>query len=235
VDLLLDESALAKLPSLRPRDCDYIALDVTSSRGLFLYLAQISPVTCLLGAGVSGPELREALVARLGGDPVTLACCTFLAGSWLPEGPVPEVGEPLTGWLSEIALGLPGDPVAYGKTPSRVTKLARLVLARAGAYPRKRLLEAAQRAYEGPYNAHDAVAALFVAYPDSALRVAGELVSSRAKSSSIRKQTADVVRWAVRAGYAPDTVMPVLPTLRPPPPLPPGASGPARGPEKKEK
>ncbi len=219
MDLLLDESALRKLSTLRPRDCDYIALDITSSRALFTYLAHVSPVACLLGASVSGPELRLALVARLGGDPEVGACCNILAGGWLPEGAVPEVGEPVTGWLSEIALGAPGDPVAYGKTPPRVTKLARLLLARAGAYPRRRLLDAARHAYDGPYNAHDAVAALFVTAPDVALRVAGELVASRAKSTSIRRHTADVVRWAIRAGYASESVMsgmPMLPTLPPP-------------------
>ena len=191
-------------------------LDVTAPRGLFTYLATVSPVACLLGASVAGPDLREALVERLGGSPDVHACCTLLGGAWLPVGALPEVGEPLVGWLHEIALGAPGDPVVHGKTPSRVTKLARLVLARAGAYPRKRLLEVARRAYDGPYNAHDAVAALFVAYPDEALRVAGELVASRQKSSSIRKHTAEVVRWAARAGYVPDTVMPVLPTVPPP-------------------
>lgn len=222
MDLLLDESALAKIPSLRPRDCDYIALDVTSSRGLFTYLAHLSPVACLLGASVSGPELRDALIERLGGDAETRACCMVLAGAWLPEGRVPEVGEPLTAWLTELSLGLPGDEVAYGKTPSRVTKLARLLLARAGVYPRKRLVEAARHAYDGAYNAHDAVAALFVSHPDEALRIAGQLVASRAKSTSIRKQTAEVVRWAIRAGYASDIAMPVLPTL--PPPAPPLAT-----------
>lgn len=218
MDLFLDESALAKLPALRPRDCDYVMLDVTSARGLFVFLSTMSPVACLLGASVAGPDLRAALVERLGGLADIDACCTFLGGAWLPDGAVPHVGEPLRGWLSDIALGAPGDPVVYGKTPSRVTKLARLVLARSGAYPKKRLREAAHAAYEGPYNAHDAVAALFVSYPEEALRIAGELVASRQKSSSIRKQTAEVVRWAVRAGYASEAVPAVLPTLPPPPP-----------------
>jgi hypothetical protein len=222
VDLLLDESAVDRLRTLRPRDCDYVALDVTSSRALFAALAAISPVACLLGASVSGPELREALVARLGGGHEVSACCDFLSGGWLPEGPVPHVGEPLTGWLGEIAQGFPGDPVAFGKTPARVVKLARLLMARAGAYPRRRLVEAARAAYEGPYNAHDAVAALFVTQPDEALRIAGELVASRQKSSSIRRHTADVVQWAARAGYAQVgsgevTVLPTMPPPRPPP------------------
>jgi len=203
-------------------------LDVTAPRGLFLFLATLSPVACLLGASVAGPDLRDALVARLGGSPEVGALCTFLGGAWLPEGAVPEVGEPLSGWLGEIALGLPGEPVVHGKTPSRVTKLARLVLARSGMYPRRRLLEQARAAYDGPYNAHDAVAALFVAYPDEALRVAGALVASRQKSSSIRKQTAEVVRWAARAGYVADTAMPVLPTVPPPPP---GPAAPGEGPK----
>ncbi len=222
MDLLLDEAALAKLPSLRPRDCDYVALDVTFGWGLFAYLATVSPVACLLGASVAGPELREGLVRRLGGDHEANAACAFLSGSWLPEGPVPHVGEPLVSWLEEIALGFPGEPVVHGKTPSRVTKLARLLRAKAGAYPRKRILEAARNAYEGEYNAHDAVACAFVAYPGEALRVAGELVASRTKSSSIRKQTAEVVMWARRAGYV-EALPPVVhPTI--PPPLPPLAT-----------
>lgn len=220
MDLLLDESAVDRLRTLRPRDCDYVALDVTSSRGLFAALAAHSPVACLLGASVSGPELREALVARLGGGDEVSACCAFLSGAWLPDGPVPHVGEPLTGWLSEISQGFPGDPVSFGKTPARVVKLARLLMARAGAYPRRRLVEAARAAYDGPYNAHDAVAALFVTQPDEALRIAGELVASRQKSSSIRRHTADVVLWAARSGYAAVGEVAVLPTVPPPGPAP---------------
>ncbi len=228
MDLLLDEAALLKLPSLRPRDCDYVALDVTSARGLFLFLSQVSPVACLLAASVAGPALREALVARLGGGAEAEACCAFLSGGWLPSGAVPHVGEPLVTWLDEIALGAPGDPVAHGKTPSRATKLARLLRARAGAYPRRRVLEAARRAYEGPYNAHDAVACAFVGVPGEALRVAGELVASREKSTSIRRATAEVVLWATRAGYAPRTVL-VVPLARGSAPVARGSAPVARG------
>ncbi len=226
MDLLLDEAALGKLASLRPRDCDYVALDVTAARGLLLYLAQISPVACLLGASVAGPELRQALVARLGGGAEAEACCGFLSGPWPPRGAVPFVGEPLVTWLEGIALGAPGEVVQHGKTPSRATKLARLLRARAGAYPRRRVLEAAARAYAGPYNAHDAVACAFVGFPEEALRVAGALVASREKSSSIRRATAEIVLWATRAGYAPRTVLPVPEAaLEVPPTLPPPRIG----------
>jgi len=54
-----------------------------------------------------------------------------------------------------------------------------------------------------------------------ALRVAGELVASREKSTSIRRATAEVVLWATRAGYAPRTVL-AVPLARgsAPPPAP---------------
>ncbi len=202
MDLLLDEGALSRISRLRPRDCDYVALDVTDGRRLQLWLCSLSPVACLLAASVAGPELRQVLIVRLGGCDATRAVCNFLSGPWLPVGRVPLAGEPLVSWLEGIALGRPGEAVDHGKIPSRVTKLARLLLARAGAYPRRALLLAARGAYDGEYNAHEAVACALVAASAEGLAIAGELVASSRKSTSVRRTTTEVVRWAERAGYA---------------------------------
>ncbi|MCY1065146.1 hypothetical protein OV090_10260 [Nannocystis sp. RBIL2] len=198
-------SMLARLATLRPRDADYVVLEIDPGGPWTALLEAVPATQCLLGAAAAGPNLERALAARLGDDATARALCELLAGPFPPVRPLCPLDD---GWrprLRPLALGRPGDPVDHGLFPSRTSKLARLLLAAAGDYPTDVVLQAARDAYARgrPYHAHDAIACALVCAGAPARTLLRErLRDTRAQRGwRSRKQTHTLGRWAQRAGY----------------------------------
>ncbi|MFZ6180854.1 hypothetical protein [Nannocystis pusilla] len=198
-------AALARLATLRPRDADYVVLEIDPS-GPWPALLKLVPATqCLIAAAAAGPHLARALVARLGGDDAAQALCELLAGPFLPVRPLCPLDDRWRARLRPLALGRPGDTVAHGLFPSRTSKLTRLLLAAAGDYPADVVLQAARDAFARgrPYHAHDAIACALVCAGAPARALLRErLRDTRAQRGwRSRKQTHALGRWARRSGY----------------------------------
>jgi hypothetical protein len=159
----------------------------------------------LLAASLAGPNLWKAMQRVWENDPHALALVWFVREPFLPSRPIPALPEP---WLSDIqalALGAPGEPVAHGLFPSRITKLARLILAHAGSYPAELVLSAGRAAYgrDGSYHAHDAVACAVV-HPELDARALLEAYANHTRVTRgwrSRRKTHRLLVWAQRAGY----------------------------------
>jgi hypothetical protein len=151
----------ARLGALRPRDCDFVELEVPDVRVAEPALRRLGTVQKLLAAAGAGPVLLGAIQAS---DPAAGAVAKYLREAFPPDGPIPAVPAELLPAVREIALGEPGDPVRHGLFPSYPTKLARLALAARGEYDAAVVLAAAERAYEPgrPYHGHDALACALV-------------------------------------------------------------------------
>lgn len=196
-------AALAQIASLRPRDADYVLLEVGGE--CRDQLTRYPPTQCLVAAAAAGPLLLRGLIARLGGASVAAELCRLLAGPFPPEAPLCRPDPTWREHLRPLALGGPGDPVEHGLFPSRATKLARLLLAAAGEFPVDAVLRAAAGAFDRgrPYHAHDAVACALVcggAPARQILRV--HLADTRARRGwRSRQKTHALARWAAAAGY----------------------------------
>ena len=192
------DDAARHLPRLRPRDCVFRVCEIPAGLDVDAVLEALAPAARLLVRVAAGPRLRAAVLRCLGDDPLA----AFLGDRFPPRRPLPER---CPEELHEIALGSPGEPVAHGLFPSVPTKLARLVLARSGAYPADAVRAAAEGAYDRgrPYHAHDALACA-LAHPgvdaaDLAARFGAHTGRDRGWRS--RHKTHEVIRWAVREGF----------------------------------
>jgi hypothetical protein len=201
VDRVLDGGEVAReLAELRPRDTGYRTLDVADPTAAWVVVRELSLDRLILAGVAAGPRLLTLVRAALGHDPGAQELLTYLRAWFPPAGDVPPVPERLVGTVRWLALGVPGEPVAHGLFPSTVTKLARLALARQRLYPGDVVLRAAQRAYAGPYDAHEALACALV-HPDVDT---GTLVwqhTRRGRGWRSRRKTARVLAWARRLGY----------------------------------
>lgn len=201
----IDGAALEQIVDIRPRDTDYVVLEVGDAERWRQHLAALPPAQCLIAAAAAGPVLGRALARRLGDDAVAVALCEFLAGPFPPAGPLVRVDAPRLAWLRPLALGGPGDRVEHGLFPARATKLARLLLAAAGAYPTDEVLTAARTAFarDRPYHAHDAIACALVCAGAPARDLVLEMLehtrSHRGWRS--RRKTHALARWARAFGY----------------------------------
>ncbi|MEV4515246.1 hypothetical protein AB0K00_40605 [Dactylosporangium sp. NPDC049525] len=198
---VLDGGEVAReIAGLRPRDTDYWTLEVADPTAAWTVVRELSLDRLTLAGVAAGPELLALVRAALGHDPGAQEFLTYLRSAFPPARDVPPVPERLLGTVWELALGAPGEPVAHGLFPSTVTKLARLALARQGRYPAEVVLSAAQRAYDGPYDAHEALACALV-HPDVDT---GALVwqhTRRGRGWRSRRKTARVLAWGRRYGY----------------------------------
>jgi hypothetical protein len=193
------------LVQLRSRDTDFVCFDGADLVATRQIVAVLAPEQCLVVSAAAGPLVWQAVVEQLGGDDATVAICDLLRGPFPPRLALPALGDLWLDRLRPIAQGQPGDPVAHGLFPGRLTKLARLALARAGAYPEAIVWQAAQRAYRPsrPYHAHDALACAIV---DERLD-AGPLLqaylgdTSRQRGWRSRRKTWALARWAQQYGY----------------------------------
>lgn len=204
---LFDAAALARLAHLRPRDADYVRLEIRDPTVWRAALDGRTPAALLLASAAAGPTLAAELARRLGDEPIAATLCQLLGGPFPPDLPLKEVGPPWLERLEPLALGRPGDPVDHGLFPSRATKLARLSLAAAGAYPTDAVLDAARLAYAAarPYHAHDAVACAVVCAGAPAIDVLLQHLGDtrRRRGWRSRRKTHELHRWARRFGYLP--------------------------------
>lgn len=211
LQVLTTKDAIAeRLWSLRPRDSDFRRVDVAEP-ALALPVVQSLPAwRRLLAAAVAEPTLWEVVLHVWQDDAQARALACFVREPFPPSLPIPELP---TSWLDdiqELALGMPGEPVAHGLFPSRLTKLARLLLARAGIYPAEPVLAAARHAYDagrshprGTYHAHDAVACAVV-HPDIdalALLEAYARHTRAMRGWRSRRKTHRLLAWVRRGGH----------------------------------
>lgn len=196
-------AALAEIAALRPRDADYVLLEVGGE--CRDQLARHAPAQCLVAAAAAGPLLLRALIDRLGDGGVAAELCPLLAGPFPPERPLCRLDPTWRAHLRPLALGVPGEPVEHGLFPSRATKLARLLLAAAGEFPVDAVLRAAAGAFARgrPYHAHDAVACALVCGGAPARQILrAHLADTRARRGwRSRQKTHALARWAAAAGY----------------------------------
>ncbi|GAA3192156.1 hypothetical protein ACFO1B_05115 [Dactylosporangium siamense] len=188
------------LAELRPRDTGFWTVDVAEPGAAWAVVQEL-PLERLVLAGVAaGPGLLDLVRAALGYDPGAQEFLTYLRGGFPPAGDVPPVPERLIDAGRGLALGAPGEPVAHGLFPSTVTKLSRLALARQRLYPPDTVLEAARRAYRGPYDAHEALACALV-HPDVDTDALVWQHTRRGRGWRSRRKTNRVLAWARRHGY----------------------------------
>lgn len=196
----VDDAAIAALADLRPRDADYIVLEVREGERWRQHLARLSLEQSLIAAAAAGPNLGRELARRLGDDAVAVALCELLAGPYPPGRALVRVDPARLAWLRPLALGAPGDRVEHGLFPSRATKLARLLLAAAGDYPADHVLAAARAAFarDRPYHAHDAIACALVCAGAPARELMRELLrhTGRDRGRRSRRKTHELARWA---------------------------------------
>ncbi|WP_434424963.1 hypothetical protein [Nannocystis pusilla] len=198
-------AALVRIATLRPRDADYVVLEVEPGEPWHALVKLVPATRCLLAAAAAGPNLERTLAARLGDDDTARALCELLAGPFPPVRPLCPLDATWRARLRPLALGRPGDPVDHGLFPSRTSKLARLLLAAAGDYPAEVALQAARDAFARgrPYHAHDAIACALVCAGAPARALLRErLRDTRAQRGwRSRKQTHALGRWAQKSGY----------------------------------
>ncbi|GAB3855468.1 hypothetical protein ACFPIJ_59720 [Dactylosporangium cerinum] len=188
------------LAGLRPRDTGFWTVDVAEPGAAWAVVREL-PLDRLVLAGVAaGPGLLELVRAALGYDPGAQEFLTYLRGWFPPAGDVPPVPARLLDAVRGLALGAPGEPVAHGLFPSTVTKLSRLALARHRVYPAGVVLEAARRAYSGPYDAHEALACALV-HPDVDTDALVWQHTRRGRGWRSRRKTNRVLAWGRRHGY----------------------------------
>jgi hypothetical protein len=193
------------LARLRPRDADFVRVESADLLTTRQIVARLTPEQCLVASAATGPLVWRTLVEQLGEDDDTVVVCELLRGPFPPMITLPTLGEVWLNRLRPIAQGQPGDPVTHGLFPGRLTKLARLALARAGAYPEALVWQAAEQAYRSsrPYHAHDALACAIV---DRRLN-AGPLLraylgdTARQRGWRSRRKTWALARWAQHYGY----------------------------------
>ncbi|MFB9178390.1 hypothetical protein ACFFX1_09655 [Dactylosporangium sucinum] len=205
--VMIDGAVERQLLALEPRACDFRVFDVADPVAAWAVLPGLPVERLLLAGTAAGPALLPLLRSALGYDPAVQELLGFLRQRFLPDGAVPPVPARVAPAVRSFALGAPGDPVAPGLFPGRVTKLARLALAAQGGYPAEAVRAAAEHAYDGgrPYHAHDALACALV-HPG----VDGVALAARHEGSSrgwkSRRKTARVLAWARRESYLPPPV-----------------------------
>lgn len=204
---MIDDAVERQLLALRPRTCGFWVLDVLEPAAAWAVLPGLPVERLLLAGAAAGPALLPLVRSALGYDPAVQELLGFLRQPFPPEGPVPPVPARAEASVRSFALGAPGDPVAHGLFPSRVTKLARLALAAEGRYAAGPVRAAAEHAYDRgrPYHAHDALACALV-HPavDGAPLAARHERSARGRRS--RRKTAQVLAWARHELYLPPPV-----------------------------
>lgn len=211
IQLLTTQAAIAEcLGSLRPRDGNFRVVEVADAAVALPIVSSLPPWRQLLVASLAGPSLWAGMQAAWAHDAAVSALAWFFREPYLPARPIPALPAAWLEAVQALALGAPGEPVAHGLFPSRVTKLARLLLARAGSYPAELVLDAARAAYgpershyRGSYHAHDAVACAVV-HPQLDARAllaeyAGHTRVMRGWRS--RRKTHRLLAWARAAGY----------------------------------
>ncbi len=188
-----------RLLTFRPRDANYTGLElkgISPTRWLLSFLPRHQR---LLGAAAAGPALWRAIVKSFDDDPDAFALCAFLREPFPPA----TLAKACASWivpLRKLALGNPGDAVPHGVSPSRATKLARILLSLWAVYPPDLVRDAARTAYcrSRPYHAHDAVACALV-HPDvDAASILESHLSDgrRERGAKSRKKTWQLRRWA---------------------------------------
>jgi hypothetical protein len=201
------------LVNLDPRQRDHFVYDVPNRALAWPLLRGLTASQRLLATVTAGLVLRPTVEVSWGDKPPAVALGMYLSERFPPEIEVPVVGADWVAPMREIALGEPGEPVAYGLFPSTPTKLARLALARSGLYPADVVRRAAEGAY-GPdrshlarsYHAHDAFACALV-HPEVD---ATELVDRYLREEHgrlgwrSRRKTHRLIVWARWFGYLVD-------------------------------
>lgn len=209
--LLTTPDAIAeRLWSLRPRDSDFRRVEVATAPLAIPVVRSLPLWRQLLAASVAGPMLWAAVQAAWAHDAGAGALARFVREPFLPSRPIPDLPASWLGDVQALALGAPGAPVAHGLFPSRITKLARLLLSYDGVYPAELVRNAATAAY-GPershwrrsYHAHDAVACAVV-HPSLDARALLEDYAHHTRTMRgwrSRRKTHRLLAWAKRAGY----------------------------------
>ncbi len=204
-----DALLLSLVEQARPRDMGFpyagsvggalARLDAGDEVALARALASVDPGPRLCAASLARPSVLRALAASFGGDEAA-PVLAFMRETFPPRAAIPRALMPkLVTGLSQVALGLPGDSVSHGLMPSRVTKLARLLLAANGHVSEEQLVRAARAAYTQPrYAAHDAVACLLVSpLPDPIRRACLEELAPVAhdRGHRLRAKWHALLRW----------------------------------------
>src|SRR5262245_47311892 len=122
------------LLSLRARDADFCFLEPTPDAVTMPGLSALSTRQLLVLSAASGRNLFGAIVELLQCSPEAPLVCRILAGPFPPDEDLPGRLAALVEPMAELAMGLPGAVVEHGLFPSRPTKLARLLLAKADRF-----------------------------------------------------------------------------------------------------
>ncbi|GAA3228381.1 hypothetical protein [Actinocorallia longicatena] len=186
--------AESRLSALDPRLCDHAVFELAEPHPLTL-----TPTQHLLAQTAAAPVLLSVLESTAASD--VLRTAAYLRDAFPPTTPFPPLPPALLGPVHDLSQGLPGTPVAHGLFPSRVTKLARLLLSRHALHPAAAVLAAALSAYapSRPYHAHDALACALVhpGIPPAAFLPG--LPTRRGHRS--RRKTTRLLTWAHAHGH----------------------------------
>ncbi|MGW1617352.1 hypothetical protein ACWCQZ_50315 [Streptomyces sp. NPDC002285] len=211
------EEVTGCLSRLVPHDANSCVYEIIDKKLAQSALRQLSVYQRLIASAAAGPFLWDEIRMSFGYNPPVWAIAEHLRDQFPPKEPIPAVipsfPPELTTAIQQIADGEPGDPVVYGLSPSRPTKLARLLLARAGVYPADNVLRAAKPAYDRDrsdinrsYPAHDAFACALVHPHIDAV----ELAEWHARQPwdhrgrNFRRKRNRLLAWARLHGYLPD-------------------------------
>jgi hypothetical protein len=206
--LATPEEAARCLPRLSHRTGRFLVLDILDPDIALPALRARPPPQLLVGGAAAGPGLFDALRTAVGYHPGLWTLADYFREDFPPAHPIPGIPHGYATAVADLALGAPGDPVAYGLFPSPSTKLARLLLARERGYPADLVRRTAEDAYAAgrPYYAHDAFACA-LAHPEvDATDLAQRYGSANRQTMGhrARHKIHQVLAWARRHGYLPD-------------------------------
>jgi hypothetical protein len=202
------EEVARLLPRLSHRTGRLMTLDILFPEFAVDVLRELSRHQLLVVAAAAGPGLFEALRTAVGYQTGLWTLTDYVGSDFPPAGPIPSIPDGYEEAVQQLALGGPGDRVAFGLFPSPCTKLARLLLAAERRYPADVVRPAAERAYDRnrPYYAHDAFACALV-HPEVDAADLAERYGSftrHQKGHRARHKIHQLLAWARRTGYLPD-------------------------------
>ncbi|MHA6759546.1 hypothetical protein [Streptacidiphilus sp. PAMC 29251] len=201
-----------RLSRLVPHDAECHVYEIAHAGLARSVLPQLPADQYLIAAAAAGPVLWDQIQASFGYSSL-LETMEHFRDQFPPKEPIPatvpsfppEFGTA----IEQLAEGEPGDPVAQGLFPSRVTVLARLLLSRADIYPADAVLRAAEQSFgrdHGSRPTHDAFACALVHPRIDAVGLA-EWHQRQPRDHldhHARRRTDQLLAWARFHGYLPD-------------------------------
>ena len=215
VKWLTNEAEIVEFISLlAPRNVDFHTYEIVDGKLARPFLQQLSVEQRLLATAAAGPVLWDEIRVSCGYRPDEWTIAEHFRDQFPPREPIStSIPQHMIMGIQNIAQGEPGEPVAYGLFPSRTTKLARLLLARADVYSAESVLRAARHAYDKnrshknrSYYAHDAFACALV-HPRIDAREVAEWHSQQLwgrQGWRSRRKVNRLLAWARLHVYLPD-------------------------------